>query len=156
MNSLLASMALLCSLTCIADDHSASYLKLAGSLNDTSLLTTKLATLGHQGPLLGVFDYQLEAGVLQRPGSFSVFAGPSLGLSIVNQGYYVKFFSGPLVISPTDERLGTNVEINSDLELGLRDDRGVGIGFGYKHISNAGTGGVNLGRDFLFFKISIP
>ena len=144
---------MLCALTCNAEDHDNSYLKLAGGLNDNNLLHTKSAMVGHQGPLLGVFDYQLELGLLQHPQGISVFGGPSIGLSIVQTGYYAKVFTGPSILSPTDDRLGTTLEISSDLEIGVRDERGVSMGIGYKHISNAGTGGVNLGRDFIYFKV---
>lgn len=158
--SLLTAAMILFSGVCRADIGEGYFLKLGGSLNEPSLLTNKMLAAGVQRHLLGVFDYQLELGTFvdnSKPNDWqTVWGAAQIGLSIVNPGYYIKVFSGPAYVSKTDDHLSTPFEFTEDLEIGFVDKRGVGIGFGYKHFSNAGIQQPNLGRDFLFFKVMLP
>lgn len=139
-------------------------LKIGGCIDEDqviSLFNNKFAAIGYQNHIKNtIFDYQIEGGyfadatkgILQQ----TLFAGPSIGLSIENSGHYTKVFFGPSIVSHTDERLSIPFEFNADFEFGFQDSRGVGMGIGFKHMSSAGLGSPNLGRDFLYLQISLP
>lgn len=143
-----------------AGNYDSVYLKLGGALNQPTLLTNKLVSFGIQHEAFWVFDYQIESGAFTDTQNVYIsptfFLGPSIGVSIVRSAFYVKVFFGPALVSHTDEHLSTPYEFHTDLQLGFKDYRGVGIGLGYKHLSNAGIQGPNIGRDFLYFQISLP
>lgn len=131
------------------------FLKFGGMLNTPALNQNKLLSIGYQAPLGRIFDYQLEVGTFNdNINDFkTVYGGPSLGLTTGGDNFYVKVFSGPVFVSYTDQHLSTPVEFNTDFEIGIKDGRGVNIGIGYKHMSNAGIVGPNIGRDFIYLKI---
>lgn len=140
-----------------ADDG--TFWKLGIGLDD-KIGTTKLLSGGYQGYLIGIFDYQLEAGAFQDAGN-SVgivgFGGASVGISVKStSGVYAKVFAGPSLITNTDDRLSSILEFNDDIELGIRDSRNVCLGLDFKHFSNAGLFPPNIGRDFLLLKVQIP
>lgn len=124
-------------------------------LNQANPLTNKLVAIGYQNTLTRLLDYQLEGGYFSEltTARHFWFVGPSIGLALKNDGHFIKTFVGPAFVNPTDAHLSTPIQFNTDIEIGLRDSRGVGMGMGYKHMSNAGIAGENLGRDFLYFKI---
>ena len=137
------------------DQPSTYYLKFGGMLNEPVLTQNKLLAVGYQAPLGKLFDYQLEVGTFNDNISDfkTVYGGPSLGLSVGGDSAYVKAFCGPVFVSYTDQHLSTPIEFNTDFEIGIKDRRGVNIGVGYKHMSNAGTVGPNIGRDFVYIKV---
>lgn len=148
---------ILLSVNCFADEG--TFWKLGVGL-DGNFGTAKLLSGGYQGPLAGIFDYQLEAGAFQDAYSSAGmigFGGTSIGISVQSQtGVYAKVFAGPALLTNTDERLSSVFEFNDDLELGIRDSRGISIGLDVKHFSDAGLTSPNLGRDFLLLKVQIP
>ena len=137
----------------------AAYLKFGGSIGNSVTFGTKFLAIGHQDHLLSLLDYQLESGYIldnEFPGLYrALYVSIAPGFSIVKTDYYLKVFCGPALISNTDVHLSSIFEIATDIELGLRDIRGLDLGVGYKHMSNAGLVPPNLGRDFLYFKINI-
>lgn len=127
-----------------------------GPFPDTSV---KLISVGRIAPLFSVVDYQLEGGMFDdnnQPNGIIGFAGASLGVRTKSPGIYASFFIGPAYVSQTDSRLASNFEFNNDLEIGVRDSRGLSIGVNYKHFSNAGLTPNNIGRDFFTIKLSLP
>lgn len=151
-------MLLLLALPVYAQDG--SMLKLGPSLNGNTLVSAKFFSLGYQSTFVSVFDYQYEGGFFidnQGEGRKSAaFANAALGLSIIKETLYTRFFFGPALISDTDTRLSTHYQFNTDAEIGIRDERDVAMGIGYKHMSNAGIKLPNAGRDFIFIKLAIP
>jgi hypothetical protein len=133
-------------------------LKVGGALNQPTLVTNKLIGLGYTKPLTPLLDYQLEGGLFTDLASASVtgFAGPSIGITMVEPTYYLKVFFGPTLITRTDNYLSSIYEFKTDLELGIYDGRNIGVGIGYTHMSNAGLVSPNHGRDFLYIKITLP
>ena len=136
------------------------FAKVGGDATNRIVFNNKLITLGYQHKFFYLFDYQLEAGNFSNHGKSlpdeSYFVGSSVGVSLVQHSWYAKSFIGPALVTPTNVYLNTPIELNTDLELGLRDHRGLGMGVGYKHMSNGGVTTPNLGRDFLFLKIQLP
>lgn len=126
---------------------------------DNPNLGAKLMSFGYQAPLLLLMDYQLEGGVYndtnQSQGPIG-FGNADFGFSAMGDNVYAKAFFGPAFVTSTDSRLSSIFEFNHDFELGIIDHRGVSVGMAFKHMSNAGIWGSNLGRDFGLFKVQIP
>lgn len=127
-----------------------------GNFPNTSV---KLISLGRIAPLYSLIDYQLEGGIFDdnsQPQGIIGFAGASLGVRTKSPGLYASFFIGPSLVTETDTRLASIFEFNNDLEVGVRDSRGLSIGINYKHFSNAGLTPNNIGRDFFTIKLTLP
>lgn len=161
VKTLIPSIILLFSLNCLADGT--GFVKYGIGLNNpegTTPVGEKIISFGYQHPAFWVIDYQLEMGGFidnfERSKASSAFAGPSLGISIVESYYYAKVFSGIIGLANVDSRLGGHFQFNHDLELGLKDTRNIGIGCVYKHMSSAGIYTPNLGRDWFMLKLSLP
>lgn len=120
----------------------------------------KLFAIGRQSPTPFFFDEKWEIGVwsdVHGAGRKSSGYGSwSLGLEPKLGAFYIHSFWGVALITTKDSMLGSNYQFMQDLGIGLRDYRGVGIGAGYKHISNAGIKSPNKGRDFFYAQIQIP
>lgn len=121
----------------------------------------KLFELGYQDDLVSVLDYQMSAGVwvdqvpyLGRKSSGYLSWSP--GISVTGDWYYLKGFWGVAILSHKDEILGGHFQFKNDLEVGLKDKRGVKIGGCYTHVSSAGIFSPNIGRDFGTVKLQIP
>lgn len=127
---------------------------------NNSIASNKLLSVGYQAPLFSYFDYQLEAGGWVDPigggRESSFFVDAAIGLSIIQPSFYMKFFFGPAFITQTDIRLSTPYQFNEDIEIGIKDDRGVCMGLEFKHFSNAGISLPNAGRDFVVLKFQVP
>lgn len=143
----------------LATSHTNFYFKFGGNMDTSYLWTNKIAALGYQHKLKGLFDYQLEGGYfvdnMQSTAFRTVYASTSAGMSIVKPSYYISTFLGPALVTATDNHLSSPLEFSIDIEAGILDHGETGIGLGYKHFSNPLTS-PNLGRDFLFFKVRIP
>ena len=133
------------------------YFKIGPTLNIPNGAANKMFSLGLSESITSLWDYQFEVGTFTNltNGSllyWSLEVGPTLDFG----AFYTKFLTGPAMISYTNQYLNTAVQISSDLEMGLKDRRDITMGLGYKHFSNAGITSPNLGRDFLYLKLSIP
>jgi|SRR5581483_378658 len=128
--------------------------------DNDKLGSVKNFSFGYQGETSLFFDYKYEAGLWADSNgdgrSSSGYGAASLGLEPRLGTFYVHSFWGLAYITNTDTQLSTNIEFMQDFGLGLRDSRGVGIGLGYKHVSNAGIKLPNRGRDFLCIQMQIP
>lgn len=131
--------------------------KIGPTMNTETKFANKLFAMGYSHKLTNLFDYQIEGGLFNSlTGGQTYFGAVSLGTGVIGSWYYSKIFCGPAYVSKTNEYLNTPIEITSDIEFGLRDNRGVSIGLDYKHFSNGGlVAGPNLGRDFLVLKLQL-
>lgn len=127
--------------------------KAGGDLHETSLIRQKFTSFAYENKLTQLLDYRLELGVMQINRDFTGFLSPSVGLVTQGTGIYGKVFFGPAVVTNTSDSLSTHVQFNTDFELGIRDARGLELGVGFKHMSNAGLGGANTGKDIFYIKI---
>jgi len=120
----------------------------------------KMFSAGYQSPLLYIFEQKWEAGLwsdtVGNGRKSSGFGGWSMGVEPKLGTFYVHSFWGLIGITSTDTMLSTNFQFMQDLGIGVRDARGVSLGAGYKHISNAGIKQPNRGRDFFFAQLQIP
>jgi len=120
----------------------------------------KTFSVGRQSSLLYILDQKWEVGMwsdtVGNGRKSSGFGGWSMGIEPKLGSFYIHSFWGVIGITTTDTMLSTNLQFMQDLGVGLRDARGVGIGAGYKHISNAGIKQPNRGRDFFFVQLQIP
>lgn len=92
-----------------------------------------------------IMDWKLEGGA-SGPMAYGTVA---LGLKAESGPFFVRYWVGPTIISVTSDRLSGQFQFNHDLELGIKANNGVEFMAGYKHMSNAGIAGPNLGRDWL-------
>jgi len=118
-----------------------------------SLSETKMLTLGVQEDLYGAFkDRAIVGGWLDSAGdgksSSGLIAG-QLGFEVNRDGLIGGVFSGPCVISNTDELLGGHLQFMDDLHLGIQDRDNNYIGVMYRHISSASLSTPNIGRDII-------
>lgn len=136
------------------------FMKLGSGLDSNNWFSTKILSVGYQSHLIGLFDYQLETGMfndLYQPQGLIGFVGASVGVHVdTSSGFYAKLFFGPSAVTQTDTRLSSIFEFNDDIEVGLKDARGVSVGINFKHLSNAGFVLPNLGRDFLILQLQLP
>jgi hypothetical protein len=120
----------------------------------------KLFELGTQEQLFSIIDHQVAiGGWADSIGSgrrSSAFIQYSPGISITQDWYYIRAFWGVLAHTSPDSRLGGNFMFVHDFGLGLKDRRGVSIGFCYKHVSSGGIFFPNYGRDFGTLQLQIP
>lgn len=125
-----------------------------------SISEVKMFSIGRQSPLLYILDQKWEVGMWSDQHGdgrkSSGFGGWSMGVEPKIGTFYVHSFWGVIGITTTDSMLGSNLQFMQDLGMGVRDARGVGIGVGYKHISDAGIKMPNKGRDFFFAQLQIP
>lgn len=119
----------------------------------------KMFSVGYQDELY-IIDYKLEAGLWadQRGGdrSSSGFGSASLGIEPRLGWFYIHSFWGVALITSPDSMLSTPYQFSQDFGLGVGDTRGVRVGAGYKHLSNAGIKSPNKGRDFMYLSLQIP
>lgn len=140
--------------------HTTLDAKLGGMLHQNDITTNKLISLGFTGDLTRVFKYRFEGGLFALndagPNTRTWFTGVSLGTGVTGDWYYARVFTGPALVSRTDDHLNTPLEFNTDIEVGLRDKTGVELGLGYKHMSNGGITNPNLGQDFMYLGVKLP
>jgi len=86
----------------------------------------------------------------------SGFLSAQIGVEPRWDYFYVSMLSGVGLITNPDSILGSGFQFFHDFAVGVKDDRNVGVGFYYKHISNAGIKMPNYGRDFFGIEFFIP
>lgn len=120
----------------------------------------KLAKVGIQEDVWYNLKQRFNVGgwVDQRGQGFgnSAFAGYQLGFDVRNDVFDASIFSGPTLISGTDELLGGHFQFNETMFLGIVDKNDNAIGIAWNHFSSAGLEMPNLGRDFLGLEIKFP
>jgi hypothetical protein len=133
------------------------YLKAGLGLNNR-LGITKAFFIGNQSYLGKYFLWQVEGGGFVDINSKSSLGliSASFGVHATGSNFYAKFLIGPALMTGTDDRLSSLFEFNDDLEFGIKGKSGAEVGVNYKHLSNAGLVGPNLGRDFLMLKVQLP
>lgn len=135
--------------------------KFGSSMNVASPFVNKLVALSYRDKLTSILDYQIETGLFANNDvGYRVRTGyvsASIGAGVTGSWYYSRVFVGPAAVSRTDDRLSSTIQLSTDAEIGIRDNRSVELGLGYKHFSNAGIApGPNKGRDFMYLKLSLP
>lgn len=111
----------------------------------------RLVKLEYINYLSRVFDWKLETGV----SGLMHYGTAALGIKAESGAFFVRYWVGPTIISLTSDRLSGQFQFNHDLELGIKATNGVEFMAGYKHMSNAGIAGPNLGRDWLGVGIGV-
>ena len=122
------------------------------------LYSHKFFTIGYTDKLSDIFDYQIESGgwkTSYKGERNSLYTSYQIGIK-TDTIFYGRFFTGPALISTTDQRLSSVFQFKHDLGVGFKDKRNVGIGINYSHVSNANLKLPNLGRDFIQLRVEIP
>lgn len=133
-----------------------------GILNSrgNSLSQNKFAKIGLEEDLWYNLKQKFNAGAwLDNRGdgySNSPFGGYQLGFEVSNDVLEASLWSGPTVIGKTDQMLGSYLEFNETIYLGIVDKDKNSIGIVYNHFSNAGISSVNQGRDYLGLELKFP
>lgn len=123
-----------------------------------SFYSHKYFTVGYTDKLTETFDYQFEGGgwkTSYEGERSSLYTSYQIGIK-TDTPFYARFFTGPALISTTDQRLSSIFQFKHDLGVGFKDKRNVGIGINYSHVSNAGFKLPNLGRDFVQLRVELP
>lgn len=129
------------------------------NLPDDKNAQVKHLTWYAQHPLgISIFSEKSELGIWWDSVSnrkSAAYFNYALGLTADNQknGMYGEVFLGMAVISALDERLPLPFNFTIDMGVGMKDDRGRGIGLYYKHFSNGGLRSPNYGRDFVGLQV---
>ena len=115
-------------------------------------------TVGLKTPVNKVYTLKTQIGVMTAPRSYNLNAGVLFGprVEIGNSGLAAEFFIGGAWLDHTTRALGSRLQFEQDLTLMYYSDSGAGIGFGIKHISNAGLHGPNLGRNYVGMEVDFP
>lgn len=128
--------------------------------NQNSISDVKSISVGYLHRL-GIFETKIEVGgwadnTGNQDAANSLFGFYSFGLEADLKYFYANFFQGVGGISHTDNVLGGYFQFCEELGIGVRDDRGIGIGAQFKHISDGGLVQPNHGRDFIGLVIQFP
>lgn len=118
----------------------------------------KYFTAGYTSELNGLLDQQFEIGgwASGESGERNSLYG-SYQTGVKTKGtFYAQVFSGVALITAPDCRLSSVLQFKHDVGIGIKDERNVGIGLDYSHISNAGITLPNLGRDMLQVRVEFP
>ena len=140
----------------LAHSHEGTHVEYGQGLQDNSHLVSGGQTyhligyLHARSSFGGIIDKSLQPGR-----SSTGFANGQLGLDLQHKSVFVEGYTGPGLISSQDDRLSSVYQIFSNASLGVRKF-GLGLSIGYQHISNAGTKGPNLGRDFFLVGVQLP
>lgn len=148
----------LIALLCSTPGYGNSYHLMYGvGANSSRLTDSRFIAIGHEWPAWSLFRVKTEGGIYhdntQNSGAIG-FISPSIGVATPTYPLYLKVFLGPALITQEDSRLTSILQFNHDIELGLRGETGVSVGINYKHLSNAGLWGANLGRDAFLLKLN--
>lgn len=117
---------------------------------------TRVFSLGVTYPHTGLIQKRIDVGGWISDPSSSFYSTLQIGTTASNSVFYAEVFSGPALISNTDNRLSTVLQFKHDIGIGVVGKDKVGIGINYSHLSNAGIKLPNAGRDFILVKLTIP
>ena len=122
-----------------------------------SLSQDKFAKIGYQETLWYALKERINTGLWldtrSDKYSSSGFAGYQIGFDVRNSILEASIFSGPTLISNTDQDLGGHLQFNESIFLGIVDDKHESFGIAYNHFSSAGLASPNIGRDFFCLEI---
>jgi hypothetical protein len=124
---------------------------------DKGLSETKMLTIGIQEDLWGPLKMRGVTGgwidVSSPYKSSSALLSGQVGFEVNSNGLVGGIFSGPTLISNTDQLLGGHFQFMDDLHLGIQDCHSSYIGVFYRHLSSAGLETPNIGRDVIGVEI---
>jgi len=152
---------LLISSTCFAGDLGINY---GLGLDGPEITDVKFFSASYKEPWVNdIIYYKGEIGFWADSKSngltrnSSAFGSGSVGVEIRNETFYVSDYFGLAGITATDNYTSSPYEFQTDLGLGFKDSKTKAmIGAEFKHFSNAGIVGPNLGRDFITIKVQVP
>lgn len=123
---------------------------------DGTLGTVKALSLGTEFQW-GAFSLEPEGGIWNElTGGLGGYGGVTAGVHVTTpDGIFARAAAGPVAITQTDNQLSTWYEFNLKLRGGL-EWKSFSVWLEFWHMSNAGTGGSNLGRDVLQFGVGVP
>lgn len=133
-----------------------AFFKEGTNLDHSSLIFSS----GIQNEIYGVLTEQYEVGYFSaRPNNQGIkgsgFGDYSIGVTSDLPNFYAQLLVGITALTHTDSQIGGHLAVNHDFSFGIKDRGGNGVGFAYKHISNAGLFPPNIGRDYIMFKVDI-
>lgn len=117
---------------------------------------TRVFSFGTTYPQTWLIQQRIDTGGWISNQSSSFYGTYQIGTISSNSVLYAEVFSGPSLISNTDNRLSTVLQFKHDIGIGVLGKDKVGIGINYSHLSNAGIKLPNAGRDFILIKLTIP
>ena len=136
---------------------SAAEIKLGlGVFHEYPTVSVKYAEAGYIKPLQTWFSERYSAGFwLDRQSITTAVFNYQVGWMPQIEYTYLGIFSGPALITATDDRLSSPFQFKTTFMMGVEDPYRRRIGISYDHISNASITQPNLGRDFITLTIGI-
>lgn len=126
----------------------------------SSLSQDKFAKVGIQEEIWGPFQQRFNLGGwldTRGPGySSAAFTGYQVGYEVSNSIFQASVWTGPTIISATDQVLGGYFQLNETIFFGIVDRDRDAIGMVYNHLSSGPLATPNLGRDYLGLEIKVP
>lgn len=126
----------------------------------SSLSQDKFVKFGWQEDLYGPFKQRLNLGVWEDTRgagySSSIFTGYQLGFEVTNSVFQASVWTGPTIISATDQVLGGYLQFNETIFFGIVNKDKDAIGVVYNHLSSGFLATPNLGRDYMGIEIKCP
>lgn len=99
--------------------------------------------------------YRGSAGVWAGgPGLGAIYGSYQLGWAVDSGPVTLSLYSGPALISSTDQLLGSYLEFASEVHADFRNEDGY-LGVFYRHMSDAGLTSINVGRDVVGLEIGL-
>jgi hypothetical protein len=123
-----------------------------GAGNDFNFGTVKYAELGYSGSIVGPLVYTLATGaIIDSRASYAStpFLAAEGGLKALYGGLMASLQGGLAAIAFPDPALSSYYQFTLSAQVGICDNDGHCVSAFYRHFSNAGLRGTNLGRDFL-------
>lgn len=125
-----------------------------------SLSQDKFAKVGVQEELWNPFYQRFNLGgwmdTRGQDYSGAAFFGYQVGFEVTNDIFQGSIWTGPTVISATDQVLGGPIQFNETIFFGIVDKNKDSIGIAYNHFSSASLYTPNLGRDYIGLEIKCP
>ena len=126
----------------------------------SSLSQDKFVKFGWQEDLWYVLKQRINLGAWEdtRGSGYNsaVFTGYQIGFEVTNDVLQGSVWTGPTILSSTDQVLGGYLQFNETIFFGIVDKDRNAIGFAYNHFSSGFLSTPNLGRDYLGIQIKCP
>ena len=111
-----------------------TYISVGPTLTGDNNFGNKIGSIGYNAQFTDIFDYQLEAGTFSSlTGTQTVYSSAQLGLTIKSGLFFTRVFSGPSIVTATNQYISSPIQIQSDLEVGIIDERGVSFAVDFMH-----------------------